>query len=340
MREILPALRQAVERGDETVLVTVVGAAGSVYRREGAKSLMSPTGRAIGTISGGCLDTDLRERARAVLADRVPRLVSYDTRAMNDELFGLGLGCGGEIEVWIEPLDWWASEGGRAAIEAIEAAFARGASPIIATVLRRAGVPMVALERWLTDEPIAGSERRTLSDGVEVFFDRLESPRRMIVVGAGADAEPVVELAASVGFEVTLVSDRDTPDLEMRFPRARHVVRDVRQLATFSLHGTPAVVLVTHRAAVDRDVLRALLPRAAQLSYLGVLGPRTRAHRLLEELAAEGVTMDELAVGKLHGPAGLDLGSESPTEIALAIVAEALAASNGRSARPLREKTQ
>ena len=336
MREILEAVKHAVAAGEEAVLVTVVGSAGSVYRRSGAKTLLSPEGRAIGTISGGCLDTDLRERARTVLADRRPRLVAYDTRAMNDELFGLGLGCGGEVEVWIEPLDWWRSAKGKVVIETIEASFGRGEALTLATALRDGQAP---IERWIADESSENLGRRPLDRGVDAFFDRLEPPRRMIVVGAGPDAEPLVAVAASVGFEVTLVGDR-TDSIGERFPAARQVLADIRELGRLSLHGRPAVVLVTHRSAIDRDALRILLPSAAQLSYVGLLGPRTRSRRLLEELGAEGLAFGPEALAKVHGPAGLDLGSETPAEIALAIVAEALAAANGRPARPLRDKAQ
>ena len=338
MREIIDALERASAAGDELVLATVVGSSGSVYRREGAKMLLSPDGRAIGTISGGCLDTDLRERARTVLADRRPRLVGYDTLAMNDEIFGLGLGCGGEVEVWIEPLDWWRSELGQATLVRIRASFARGEAPVLVTVLRREGVAVDTVERSLVDEALQRSERRSLADGSDAFFDRLAPPRRMIVVGAGADAEPVVSLADSVGFEVTLVSDRGEVGLSERFPNARYRLADVALLDELSLHGSPAVVLVTHRSATDRDVLRALLPRASEISYLGLLGPRARLQSLLEELSAEGLAVDDVVRAKLHGPAGLDLGSESPAEIALSIIAEALAATNGRSAWPLRDK--
>jgi xanthine dehydrogenase accessory factor len=339
MREIIEALERASAAGDELVLATVVGSSGSVYRREGAKTLLSPDGRAIGTISGGCLDTDLCERARTVLADRRPRLVSYDTLAMNDEIFGLGLGCGGEVEVWIEPLDWWRSEIGQATLVRIRESFSRGEAPVLVTVLRRDGVELDTVERWLADEALQRSERRTLTGGRDAFVDRLAPPRRMIVVGAGADAEPVVSLAASVGFEVTLVSDRGQLGLAERFPNARVRLGDVAVLDGLSLHGSPAVILVTHRSATDRDVLRTLLPRASEIAYLGLLGPRARLRSLLEELAGEGLAVDDVVRAKLHGPAGLDLGSESPAEIALSIVAEALAATNGRSARPLRDKT-
>jgi xanthine/CO dehydrogenase XdhC/CoxF family maturation factor len=339
MREIIDALERATAADEELVLATVVGSSGSVYRREGAKTLLSPDGRAIGTISGGCLDTDLRERARTVLADRRPRLVAYDTLAMNDEIFGLGLGCGGEVEVWIEPLDWWRSDVGRTALARIRDSFVRGEAPVVVTVLRRDGIAVDSIERWLADEPLERPRRRTIEGGIDAFFDRLVPPRRMIVVGSGADAEPLVFLAASVGFEVTLVSDRGGAGLAERFPDARHRVGEVTALDELSLHGSPAVVLVTHRSATDRDVLRALIPRASQISYLGLLGPRARSRSLFEELAAEGLAVDDALRAKLHGPAGLDLGSESPAEIALSIVAEALAASNHRSARPLREKS-
>ncbi|MGH7803789.1 MAG: XdhC family protein [Candidatus Binatia bacterium] len=339
MREIIDALEHAAAAREAFVLVTVVGSAGSVYRREGAKTLLSAEGRAIGTISGGCLDTDLRERARGILADRRPRLVSYDTRAMNDEIFGLGLGCGGEIEVWIEPLDWWGSKPGKAAIVRIRESFARGEAPVLATVLRRDGKPVDAIERWIDDEPTSRSERRALAGGIDVFFDRLQPRRRMIVIGAGVDAEPLVTLAVSVGFEVTLVSDRGDLALAERFPAARERIADVDQLSRLSLHGAPAVVVITHRSATDRDVLRVLLPRSSSLSYLGVLGPKRRMQSLLDELRSEGAPFDEAVPAKLYGPAGLDLGSESPAEIALAIVAEALAVANERSARPLRDKS-
>lgn len=291
----------------------------------------------IGTISGGCLDTDLAERAAQVRADRRCQLVRYDTRAMNDEIFGLGLGCGGEVEIWLEPIDWWRTEAGRRTASAIRAAFDAGKSVVLSTTLRREGKVVSSIERSIDDRALPRSRRRT-EGGVDLFLDRVEPPRSMIVLGVGADVEPIARIAVEAGFHVTVVCEGDADLHRRRFPESTVISRPRGDLSDVRLLGMPAVLLVTHRTTTDREALRTLLPRIAAISYLGILGPRSRTQSLLAELSADGIdTSAELQI-RIYGPAGLDLGSDAPGEIALSIVAEALAAMNGRSARSLRDR--
>jgi xanthine dehydrogenase accessory factor len=336
MNEIFDALESCLDRGEDAVLATVVETRGSVYRREGAKTLLRPDGGMIGTISGGCLDADLRERSSDVRRDRRPRLVRYDTWAMSDEVFGFGLGCGGEMEIWLEPLDWWRSDDGVLARRRLRAAFDLGETLVVSTTLRRGDRVLDRIERAIDDVSATTRSVKLASAGEEIFVDRIEPPRRIFVLGTGSDVEPFVKLAREIGFEITVLTDG--PDVRSRFSDVTVLEALAGDLRAIEFRGRPAIVLMTHKSAVDREALRSLLPRADRLLYLGILGPRARTQRLLRELEEDGIQPVPGSIGVIHGPAGLDVGSETPAEIALSILAEILAARGQRPAGRLRDK--
>ena len=337
MNEIVDELESCLDRGEDAVLATVVEAQGSVYRREGAKTLLRPDGRMVGTISGGCLDADLRERSSEVRRDRRPRLVRYDTWAMSDEVFGFGLGCGGEMEIWLEPLDWWRDHDGVIARRRLREAFDLGETIVISTTLRRDGLVLDRIERAIDRDSAGTRSTKVLRAGDEIFLDRVEPPRRVLVLGTGPDVEPFVKLAREIGFEVTVLAER--PDVQGRFSDVTVVEAPAGDLREIEIRGRPAIVLMTHKSAVDREALRSLLPRADRLLYLGILGPRARTNRLLRELEQDGIRPAPDSIDVIHGPAGLDVGSETPSEIALSILAEILAVRGRRPAGRLRDKT-
>lgn len=194
-----------------------------------------------------------------------------------------------------------------------------------------------AIEREIDVDRIPPRSGKLVRDDEEIFVDRIDPPRKVLVLGAGADVEPFVRLAHEIGFEVTVLSDG--PDVRGRFPWATVVDAPRGDLRGIDLRGRPSIVLMTHKTSVDREALRSLLPQADRLAYLGILGPRARTRRLLEELEGEGVPFAPAALDVIHGPAGLDVGSETPGEIALSILAEILAVRSRRPAGRLRDKT-
>ena len=265
---ILAAIRE-FRRG---IVVTVIRTHGSTYRRSGARVAISESGKAVGAISGGCLERDLAERIAPFLADMQPRIVTYDSTRQDDLVFGMGLGCRGVLDLLIEPFD--------------------DAHPH----------PLLAF-RWNGREVV---EWTTALPNGETFVEILRPQRAIVVFGGGADVEPVVQLAQQIGWRADAVTTRDP----------------------IGVDEYDAAIVMTHNFLRDVEILRALL--ASHIGYIGLLGPRSRGDELLAEVGAA-------REARIFSPAGLDLGAETPEEIALSIVSEIQAVLGVRSARMLRD---
>ncbi|MGH7995199.1 MAG: XdhC family protein [Opitutaceae bacterium] len=322
MKEIQAIVHRLNAGAGRTVLATLVTVEGSSYRRPGARLLVLSRGERIGSISGGCLEEDVMARAAAVARNGLPDVALYDTASENDQVWGVGLGCHGIVRILIEPLPdrpGWAA----AIDESLRAGKAREIG-----VRWQGG----SLGTRLAEEFAAGAP----ADGV--YWQTVEPPNALFVFGAGDDAQPLVKLADSLGWSVTVADPRPAYATEPRFPAARRVVSqpaDRLVAAADPPEGAIAVVM-SHHYVHDVPVLRDLLGR--RLSYVGLLGPRRRGRRLLQDIRAAGTLFAADALERLHSPAGLDLGSDGPDEVALSIVAEIRAVLAGRSGRPLRER--
>lgn len=320
-REIQSILA-ALERGP-AALATLVAVNGSSYRRPGARLLLLPDGRSIGSISGGCLEEDLRERARAVLAGGAPELVTYDTSDENDLVWGTGLGCRGEVRVFIErlpdPLPAW--------IAALRQGFSERRETALAVAF---GVSQGA--RRGTRLAAAGEET-----DAHAFIERVPPPPSLVLFGAGDDAQPLVALAGQLAWEVTVFDTRSAYATAARFPAACRVVAGPADAAARHPAVVPdsQAIVMSHRYRDDLAVLRALIAKPP--AYLGVLGPRHRTERLLRELAEEGIEPQADVRERLFAPVGLDLGGASPETVALSIVAELQAVRSKREPRHLRD---
>ncbi|MDE0222863.1 MAG: XdhC family protein [Spirochaetaceae bacterium] len=341
-------------------LATLVQVQGSSYRSVGARALALAGGDTVGMISGGCLEGDLLERAAEVLADGRSRTVRYDSTAPEDALLGLGLGCNGVVDVLLErvaPAD--AVADGRY-LPHIAAARARGHRSVLATVYEspreaEVGARLAIAEgqdtpygdwrpelRAAVSDDLgrlleAGSSRSACYqvDGapVRVLLEVIEPPLPLTVCGAGPDAEPLVALAGALGWAPIVFDHRAAFARPERFPAAVQVRTAAREEFTATVparHGE-VVVLMTHSYPTDLQYLEQLAAR--DVRYIGVLGPRRRLQRLVEELG------DRAPAGELlYGPAGLDIGADSPPEIALSILAEIRTALAGRAGAPLRDR--
>jgi xanthine/CO dehydrogenase XdhC/CoxF family maturation factor len=343
------------------VLATVVRVEGSAYRRPGARMLIASDGTTTGMVSGGCLETDLADRAQAVLRGGSPRTVVYDMRSPDDIVWGLGLGCDGEVRVLLELLD---PESPPEWCRFAAAARTRRVHAAVATVFESSDPGCVGCRCWLDDCGTGGGT--TGSDQLDVQLEAalraaLESGRshnatwnwpegrcsglvevvpprvRLHLLGAGADAEPLVVQASALDWEVSVFDHRDSFAAAARFPGATRVsCVDYANLDVDALRidGRTALLLLTHHFLHDRTLLERLLESPA--AYIGVLGPRRRLQRLLEQLAGDGFRPSASAMARLHGPVGLDIGSETPEEIALSALSEIQAVLTGRDGSPLR----
>jgi xanthine/CO dehydrogenase XdhC/CoxF family maturation factor len=379
LQSVVDAYVEARARGERAALATVVGVVGSAYRRPGARMLITGGGRAAGSISGGCLERDVAERAARVMETGAARVVEYDTRGDEDVVWGLGLGCNGVVRVLIESLH----EGGSAAraLRFIGGRLRERRPGVLATVIRapeatresgaryegaayrfdRLGerLPLDESESDRRDDQGAGGglvariredARAALAAGraaarvygsgadrIEVFFDLIRCPRPLVIFGAEHDADHVARLARGVGWHVTVVDTRAREASRRRFAAADEVVlcRAGEVASRVALSRETAAVVMTHNYLDDAELLRALLPSPAR--YVGVLGPKRRTEKLLEELRAGGEPPARAQLARLHAPVGIDIGAETPEEIALSIVAEIKAACDARPAGFLRD---
>ena len=345
-REVLDFLARVRAEGKRAALATVVRVRGSAYRHEGAKLVVAEDGGTAGNVSGGCLEQDVREVALQAIRTGEPQLRSYCSSADEIAAWDLGVGCEGQVDVYVELADARPRE--RALLEGREP-FA-----VAATVgMRDAGCGMRLIVTSARAEGdlgakdlntrVAAKARELLETGESeiheisgrsVFFDVLIPPPQLVVLGAGDDARPLVRFAAEVGFRVVVVDRRPGYLTADRFPAAAALVRSAgHELGeALALDGECYAVVMNHNFADDQAYVRALL--RTPVAYVVVLGPRQRTERILRNLAAEG-PLDE---ARVYGPVGLDIGTDGAEQVALAVIAEILAARSGRRARSLRER--
>jgi xanthine/CO dehydrogenase XdhC/CoxF family maturation factor len=372
MKELLRIAASLRDDPRPAVLATLVKAEGSSYRRTGARLLLRDPAPRIGSISGGCLEEDIAAHATQVLATGLPRTLVYDTTGENDLVWGAGLGCHGIVHVLLEPVtglspalsfikESWARREAAVLVTAFAETTAAASTPPTTHAPPIATGPLLALAEnghtWSPAVPpvsaLTDIARRQLlagrsanlplpgaSNSAEIFVEYLPPPPALTLFGAGDDAQPLVRLASELGWLVTVIDSRPSYATPTRFPEA-HVVRvspPADAVSTASLDARSLVVVMTHRYLDDTPILRDLLLRP--LGYLGLLGPKKRAEKILADLARDGLTISPEMRTRLHAPVGLDLGGGTPEEVALAILAEIQAVRSARDARPLRERTR
>jgi xanthine dehydrogenase accessory factor len=358
LHDVLRAIEKGAAAGDRMALATIVGVSGSTYRREGARLLVPEHGKPVGTISGGCLEADVREAAVEVMKDRIPRLLHFDLTADDEVVWGWGLGCNGVIEVFVEPAGGAVQTAGaiRRAIEeqrrisvvTVIGASADGAEPGARMLVGPDGqtegsIGDGSLDQRAVDEAL-GSFREersgtvSLGPDVRAFIEVLVPPLRLLVCGAGHDAIPLVRFAAGLGWRVEVIDDRAAFLKPHRFPGAVRFVEaePIDAAPQAGVDERTYVVVMSHNFLRDRDYLRSFLGTSAR--YIGMLGPGARLDRLLEDLHRDGYQVEPRDLEVVHGPAGLDLGGDGPEEVAWAIVGEILARSRGRDGGFLRER--
>lgn len=320
LTEIVTAWEAVRADGGEALLATVVGVSGSTYRRPGARMLLSREGRLAGSVSGGCLEGDILQKAWW-RTERGAAIVTYDsTDADEDVVWGFGLGCNGVVQVLLERV----SPERPGPLDALASVVRERHPQRIVTVIASndPAVPLgTAPAGW------------TPPGNVTVFQETVQPPAPLVIFGAGQDALPLVRQAKELGWHVTVADTRGTRARPERFPLADSVCLG---WPDGEIDERTAAVVMTHNYPDDRRVLESLLLSPA--GYIGQLGPRVRTERLLAEMADDGLVITEEMRSRLHAPIGLDLGADNPEEIALSIVAEIQAARTGRSGEYLRNR--
>ena len=320
------------------VLATVYETAGSTYSKAGQRILLAANGEYRGLVSGGCLEGDLAERARGVIATARAAAVTYDLRDSADDLWGLGVGCNGLLRVFLQPLLPASDYQPFGAIaERLAGTQRAGVATIIESERPDLGVGATAVVDE-SGEQVFGADaagaallraagraamqstaaRLATEQGCRILYAPLHPIPRLLVLGGGLDAIPLVGMAAELGWFVTVADHRPGYLARGGFERAERavLVEPGKLAAALALRDFDAIVVMSHHLATDRKYLAELA--GVDTRYLGVLGPRARRDRLLAELAEAAPQLGE----RLKGPVGLDIGADSPESIALSILAE------------------
>lgn len=321
---LFEALHRRLSAGEHAALATVTQIAGSTYRRPGAKLLVTADGVLRGNVSGGCLEQDVRERALHVLATGKAVQVHYDTGDGDDTLWGMGLGCNGQVDIFIHPV----TPADLATV--IDPACQALADSHVFGLRTTLTGPQTG--RLQIDHAATGAAPLTTLTAGE-FREQLVPPPMLWICGAGDDAIPLVDLAATAGFRVAVLDHRAAFLTAERFSAARW--RQQVQPAEWTLpamaRGPHLAVVKTHNLSHDTTWVKQWLK--ADAIYIGLLGPRARRDELVRLLRIPPSTT-------LFGPAGLDIGGEGPEQVALSIIAEVLAAYHQRAGGHLRDRRE
>ncbi len=348
--QLSDAYRRLKTKAEPMVLATVVETFGSTYQKAGARMLIAHRGETTGLLGGGCFERDLVEQAQSAFETGTAKTLFYDMRAPEDVVWGLGLGCNGAVRVLLQLLR---NETDFSPLNVFAEAAANDAKGVLVTCCQseHAGylvgdnlfLPVSALNDPLPlngeTTPFQAPARQTYLhqdtrtetlaiDGkaLTALFEFVRPPFRLLVLGAGADALPLVHCAASLGWQVTVADYRPAHIKPERFPQAESLLLVTPEELYEKLppNRFDALVLMTHNFDYDLRYLQRLADSA--IPFLGLLGPAHRRDRLLDGLgpAAERIR------DRVFGPVGLDIGAQSPEEIALSITAGIQAASRQR----------
>jgi xanthine dehydrogenase accessory factor len=340
---------------EKAILATVVDVVGSGYRRPGARMLIDENGYGIGTVSGGCLEADVLERAKRVLETDEPTVITYDTSKDENSVFGLSMGCRGIVRILLEPIeeDHILT---RTFQMILEERWKQSMATVISSSRDIIGGRFFysALEQYdfenlpkdlegfndINDDLLKffrSEEKSTIlhystnEDDFELFFENLNPPLNLIIFGAGYDALPLIKFAKELGWRVTAIDHRATFANAERLPEVDEIVTaNIEDLDdNFFQEENSVAVIMTHNYNRDRDILPRLLQ--SKCLYIGALGPKKRTEKILAETGASWTE-------NLHAPVGLDIGADSPEAIALSIVAEIQAVLKNRNGGFLRER--
>ncbi len=362
MKEIQEILKKIskFDANERAILAIVVDVAGSGYRRPGARMLIDENGYSIGTVSGGCLEADVLERAKKVLETGEPTVITYDTTKDENSVFGLNMGCRGIVRILLEPF-----EKDSYLLRVLQIAAERRERQFIGTLISSDNNSFVGgrifydkveqfhfknLPNVLEDsnkiisdcevffEKNQSAEVREYKIGeniFELFFENINPPLNLLLFGAGYDALPLIDFAKEIGWRVTVIDHRTAFANERRLPEADEIIVASSEDLSDEIFAdeTSVAVVMTHNYDRDRKILRRLLHSKCQ--YIGALGPKKRTEKLLDEIG-ENFTCGQLE--KLHTPVGLDIGANTPESIALSIVAEIQAVLSNRKGGFLRER--
>lgn len=362
IREIINAYNKAKKNEKRLALATLVHLNGSSYRRPGARMIVDEEGQLTGAISGGCLEGDALRKAVFCIHTQTPKLVVYDTSDEEDATIGIQLGCSGIIQVLFEPID---EHNPLNPIELLKKTIHKRQNTVLVTLYASqikkgdtVGTSMLLEDSGefhnnstfqFVPEPLMQDIKETLTvkkssfksyqqndNTFNAFLSFISPPISLVIVGAGNDAIPLQSIAETLGWEVTIVDGRHTYAKIERFSSACQIIvsKPEKVLQQIPIDDKTVFVLMTHNYNYDYAILKALLGK--KIPYIGALGPKKKLDNMINDLKAENIILNEKQKNILYGPVGLELGAETPAEIALSITAEIMSVMNNKKGGSLR----
>lgn len=357
LNDIILAYNKAVMQNKQMALATVVRVDGSSYRRPGARMLVTEDGEIIGAISGGCLEGDALRKAQFAMFEQKNKLEIYDTTDDADNKLGVQLGCNGIVYILFEPVN---SNAVNNPIHLLKKVAQQRKNAVLLTLFnpnknfeQKGTVAFIneednffklnetsALESACVNTLATKSTFvKNYEDSCFALFQFIPPVIQLIVVGAGNDAQPLVEMASLLGWSIVVVDGRPVYSTQQRFPKASKIslTKPADILSAINIDEQTAVVLMTHNYNYDLIALQQLIN--TKCKYIGVLGPKKKLYKMTDELNENGTDISDEIMQNIYGPVGLDIGAETAEEIALSIIAEIKAVFEQRQGASLKEKT-
>lgn len=358
--DILKAYSEAQNEDKKCALATVVKVEGSSYRQAGARMLVTEDGFLTGAISGGCLEGDALRKALLSIHQKQNKLVTYNTSNEDEAEVGLQLGCNGIVHILFEYIDNEIANNPIQLLQQLELerkeavivtvfSLKRNASQIGTTLFFRKESPvlhhnndvlnLISDAKEVLETKTSTVKKLHSESDNEALIEYIEPPISLIIAGAGNDVQPLVKMANVLGWKIIIQEGRATHATKKRFPKADHIfaIKAEDFLENIVIDNQTYFLLMTHNYKYDLEVLKLLLER--DFHYLGILGPKSKFNRMLDDLLIEGITVNEEQLGKIHSPVGLDIGAETSEEIALSIISEIKAFASERTGTSLKYKT-
>lgn len=356
LNDIIFAYDKAVLQNKQTALATVVKVEGSSYRRPGARMLVTDDGKITGAISGGCLEGDALRKAQFAMFQQKNKLEIYDTTDEGDEKLGIQLGCNGIVYILFEPIKQAEKIN---PIELLKKVSAQRKDAVLVTIFneKRMAVQkgtccfLNQVENYYADEEMKylmeeskfvlrqKSSVVKVKEDATLLFQFISPSIQLIIVGAGNDAQPLVEMGFLLGWNIIVVDGRPAYATQQRFPKANKIslakADDI--LSSVDIDEQTAVILMTHNYKYDLAAFEQLIN--TDCKYIGILGPKKKFHKMLDELKDKGIAVNDKKMKSIYGPIGLDVGAETSEEIALSVLAEIKAIFSQRQGASLRERT-
>lgn len=360
--DIIAAYTLATQTGKKTALATVVKVEGSSYRQPGARMLVTNEGDLTGAISGGCLEGDALRKALLAINQKTNKLITYDTSNEDDLEFGVQLGCNGIIHILFEYIDETIINN---PIELLKNLFKARKEAVVSTLfsLDRNRNQIGTVLFYTTDNSISRYQESVLelfeaSKNViaekkskitttkidlveyELLLEYIPPVVSLVIVGAGNDVKPLANIAEILGWETTVADGRATHATIQRFPSVNkvRVIRPQQLISETLMDSNTFFVLMTHNYKYDFETLELLL--ATPCRYIGILGPKTKLERMINELNNKGIKVKNQDLERIYGPIGLDLAAETSEEIALSIIAEIKAVMGNKKGTSLKYKQE